>query len=120
MSLVVGFESWARSLAERLVGVAAESTVRGRLAESWDMFEEELPNDGVGAGGGMDECLQDLLRDLGIGGTTLAARQGRRRPRSMSMKRGTLGGVWMGSGGNGRWGDRKSTRLNSSHVSEPL
>ena len=114
MSLVVGFEIWARSLAERLVGVAAEGTVGERLAESWDMLEEELPMDGVGAGGGMDECLQDLLRDLGIGGTTLAARQGRRRPRSMSMKRGTLGGVWMGSGGNGRWGNGRVSARNAN------
>jgi hypothetical protein len=91
MPLAVGVGIWVRCLAERLSGVAAEGIKCGGLAESWEVDEEEVPNCNAGEGGGIDECLRDLLRDLCMGGTTLAARHGRRRPRgNRDLKRGTL------------------------------
>ena len=50
----------------------------------------------------MDERLWCLSRELRIVGTTLAARQGRRRPRgNRGWKRGTLNGWWVGWGNDG-------------------
>ena len=60
MLLGFGVEVWVRSLAERLDGAAAEGT-EGGLTGSWDAEEEELPIRDEGMGGGVDECLRDLL-----------------------------------------------------------
>jgi len=103
MPLAVGVGIWVRCLVERLSGVAAEGIKCGGLTESWEVDEEEVPNCNAGVGGGIEECLRDLLRDLCMGGTTLAARHGRRRPRgNRDWKRGTLIGWWVSWGGDGR------------------